>query len=64
MISSDVIGNINSAEFEIDPLMFFNVPLCKFLNEIQKKAFVKKNIPRALILTFSPLIWRQKPFLN
>ena len=30
MISSNVIGNINSAELEIDPLTFFNVPLFIF----------------------------------
>ena len=32
-----------SAEVEIDTLSFFKVPLFIFLNEIQGKAFVKKN---------------------
>ena len=57
MISSNVIGNINSVELEIDPLTFFNVPLFIFLNEIQGKPFVKKNIPRALCGRFDPYVF-------
>ena len=55
------------AELEIDTLTFFNVLLFISLNEMQGKAVVKKYLMLymdALILTFSPLIWRQQPFLH
>ena len=38
-------------------LTFFNVPLFIFLNEIQGKAVVKKNIPRALYGRFDPFVF-------
>ena len=38
-----MFAKIELSEVEIDSLMFFNVPLFIFLNEIQGKTFVKKN---------------------
>ena len=48
---------VNRAELEINPLTFINVPLFIFLNEIHGKAFVKKNIPRALYGLFDPYLF-------
>ena len=52
MISSK---DINSAELQINSLTFINVYI--FLNEVLRKAFVKKNIPRALYGRFDPYVF-------
>ena len=54
MISSK---DINSAELQINSLFKIRLSMFIFLNQTLGKAFVKKNIPRALYGRFDPNVF-------